>query len=363
MKVRSDVDYCINHTVSGKIMLVGIKEINSFMKVDKKHLEAAKSFIDKYKTNDVDMEKLDEEETRLCNSFSKLGYMDNGVEAKTAFNEFKTLGKELVKVEPSNKELFPQIGDVVKTIILLMSVVLGMVYIFRNRALLPDEIDYVHMKLWEILFTIILFPGLVMGLHEVGHCFVAKVYGVKIKSVSLGWFYICPLLLVQYYGLNLEKQYKKIAVMLGGAYFNFLLAVLGVFIKSHFGLYVSDAVIGIWISAHISLIITNLGLYGMTDGYYIVSSIIGIMNIRLKGYKCLNSIISKKGLPKQHDVKACGAILIGLFATSVLSVYANIRYWLRLFGLPEYIFEVIFLTILLVIVSRFFIRVRNLSFS
>ena len=363
MKVRTDVEYCINHTISGKIMLVGIKEINSFMKVDKNHLDAAKRFIEKYKTEDVDIKNLDEEETRFYNSFSKLGYMDNGVEAKTAFNEFKTLGKEIVKVEPSNKELFPKIDDVTKTIILIMSVVLGFIYIFRNRALIPTQIDYVHMKLWEIFLTILLFPALVMGLHEVGHCFIAKVYGVKIKSVSIGWFYICPLLLVQYFGLNLEKQYKKIAVMFGGAYFNFLLAVLGVFIKAHFGMYISDAVIGIWISAHISLIITNLGLYGMTDGYYIVSSIIGIMNIRLKGYKCLNSIVSKKGLPKQHDVKVCGAILIGLFTTSVISVYANIRYWLRLFGLPEYIFAVAFLGLLLVLVSKFILRVRKLSFS
>lgn len=363
MKVRRDVDYCVNYTLTGKILLVGIREINSFMKIDRKYASEAKAFIDKYRNNDIEPDELSETEARLFNSFNRLGYLDNGVQAKTAFNEFKTLGKELVTVRPNDKKLFPKVNEIVKLLILLLSVIAGGIYIFQSRALLPKQIDYIHMRIWEIVFTITLYPGLVMGLHEVGHCFVAKLFGVKIKSVSIGWFYICPLLLVQYFGLNLEKQYKKIAVMLGGVYFNYLLAIAGIIVKALWGKYIPDAVIDIWISAHFSLIITNLGLYGMTDGYYIVSNIIGIMNIRLKGYNCLNSIVRKKTLPEQHDVQLCGVILLALFGTSVISVYANVRYWLNLLSISSHIFEAIFLGIVIALVLKFALRVRDLSFT
>ena len=363
MRVRKDVDYCINYTLAGKILLVGIREENSFMKIDRKYVNEAKEFIDKYQNEDIEINELSKTETKLFSSFNRLGYLDNGVKAKAAFNEFKSLGKEIITIRPNDKELLSQVNELVKMLFLFLSVIAGGIYIYHSRAILPKQIDYVHMRIWEIILTITLFPGLVMGLHEVGHCFLAKLFGVRIKSVSIGWFYICPLLLVQYFGLNLEKQYKKITVMLGGVYFNYLLAILGILIKALCGEFISEAVIDIWISAHFSLIITNLGLYGMTDGYYIVSNLIGIMNIRLKGYNCLNSIVKKRTIPKQHDVQLCGIILLALFATSVISVYANIRYWLNLLCISSHIFEGIFLAIVVVLVVKFVLRVRDLSFA
>ena len=359
MKVRADVCYNVNYTLAGKILLVGIKGLNSFVKLEPKHADAAIEFIDRYKEKDIEPDKLNSVESKLYRNLDKVGYLDNEVKPKEAFNEFKRVGKLFFSIRPKG-DAEPLAGCMaLKITLFVTSIVAMLLFIGMNAAYIPSQIDYVHMKLWEIIFTISVFPGAVLAVHEIGHCFVARCVGVKIDSVSLGWFFIYPLVLVQYYGLNLEKQSKKIMVMAGGVYFNLIMAFLGILLKVLFPAQISGAVIDIWISANISTIITNLGLFGMTDGYFIASTLIGIMDIRLKGYKYLNMVLNRKKENMGKDYKTCGLILMVLFVTSLMSVFTNLNYWLTLFALPKYIFYVLFAGAVVVLVSRFFVRVKR----
>lgn len=359
MKVREDVCYNINYTLAGKILLVGIKGLNSFVKLEPKYAGTAMEFIDTYKEKEIEPDKLNATEQTLFQNLNRIGYLDNEVKPKESFNEFKQVGKLLCSVHPKEKEWLSGIGQAGKLIVFLLSIAAMLLFIGLYREAVPTNIDYVHMKLWEIVFTIGVFPWAVLVVHEAGHCFIARCVGVKIDNISLGWFFIYPLVLVQYYGLNLEKQSKKIMVMAGGVYFNLLMASLGMLLKVCFPAQVSGAVIDIWISANISTVITNLGLFGMTDGYFIVSTLVGIMDIRLKGYKYLHIALNRKKKQLGKDYQICGYLLFGLFFSGLVSVFVNLNYWLTLFGLPQYVFYVLFAGVVFYLAGRFAMRVKT----
>lgn len=359
MRVREDVCYRFNYTFTGKQMLVGIKGINSFVKFNYQYADRIVKFINQYKNKDIRLEDLTSENKIIYDNFNKLGYLNNGIEPKESFNEFKKMGKSFFEFFPKSesKETIGSsrigiFGFTITTILLALFVV-------SNRSYLPKSIDYIHMHLWEIYFTIGIFPWAVLAIHELGHCLMAKYVGVKIANVSLGWFFIYPIVLVQYHGLNLESQSKKSLVMLGGVYFNFLMVVLGVFMKSLFPHLIYGAVIDIWISANISTIITNMGLFGMTDGYFLVTMWLGITDIRLKGYKYLNSIFNRRKQSFGRDYKVCGGLLSVLFITGLISLIINIDYWTRLMNVSNTI--VFFLVVLFIVILtfRFVLRIKK----
>lgn len=359
MKVRLDVCYNINYTLFGKILLVGIKGLNSFVKFDSEYVNDVITFIDTYKEKDIEPDKLSPMEKRLFDNFSKIGYLNNGVKPKAAFNEFKRIGKLLFSIQPKQDKRLCEGSLKVKITLFIVSIIAMLWFIGSNATCIPSQIDYIHMKLWEIIVTITVFPVAVLAIHELGHCCIARCVGVKIDNISLGWFFIYPLVLVQYLGLNLEKQSKKIMVMAGGVYFNLIMAFVGIVLKVLYPEQVGGAVIDIWISANISTIITNLGLFGMTDGYFIVTTLIGIMDIRLKGYKYLNMTLNRNITNVRKDYRICGLILVLLFLTSLSSVFVNLNYWLTLFDLSKYIFYIVFTCVVFVMVNRFITRVKR----
>lgn len=357
MRVRNDVVYNVNYTLSGKILILGIEGTNSFVKLSAKYVDSAIEFIEKYKETDIVPEKLGDVQVKLYQELSKKGYLDNGIVPKESFNEMKRIGKLFYSYEPKSDVWFQKIPYAAKLMLLVLSTIAMFSFMVLNREYMPTSIDYIHMKIWEIALTILVFPAAVLAVHELGHCFIARSFGIKISSISLGWFFIYPLVLVQYYGLNIEKQSKKYAVCAGGVYFNLIMAFLGLMLKVLFPQTMQGAVMDIWISAHVSTIITNLGLFGMTDGYFIVSNLIGIMDVRLKGYKYLNGILNCKKIKSEYSV--CGIILLLLFISGLVSAFVNLNYWISLFALPQYVCLVTFTVVLMILLQRFLMRVKR----
>lgn len=359
MKVRKEVSYNVSYTLTGKVFLVGIKEINSFVRFDSKYIDMLKAFIEKYKIENINEDALDEQERLLCHNLNQLGYLDNGVPPKESFNEFKKIGKLFFSIRPRSQGGDKWGSTPLGMTVFFLSIVLMLGFMIGNRDFFPQKIDYIHMKIWEIIFTLSVFPVAVLAVHELGHCIIAKYVGVRVDNVSLGWFFIYPIVLVQYFGINLENQRKRLMVMAGGVYFNLIMAFIGMLLKMLFPEIVHGAVIDIWISANISTIITNLGLFGMTDGYFIVTMLVGIMDLRLKGYKYLNALIRKKNVRFGNDYKTCGLVLLVLFVSGFVSTYINLNYWLGLFQLTGIIFYVIFSSIIVFLSGKFLLRIKN----
>jgi len=359
MRVREDVSYNLNYSLSGKLLLVGIKGINSFVKFDSRYADTLMDFIDQYKHQDIEPEELNDSTKVIYNNLNKLGYLDNGVMPRESFNEFKKVGKVFLSITPKGESKSTIGSSAAGIALFVFSIAAMLAFIASNQGYIPNNIDYIHMKLWEIIFTISVFPWAVLAVHELGHCLMAKYVGVKIDNVSFGWFFIYPIVLVQYYGLNLEKQSKKLMVMAGGIYFNLIMAFVGILLKTLLPDIFHGAVIDIWISANISTIITNLGLFGMTDGYFMVTMLAGILDIRLKGYKYLNSVMKRSDTRLGNDYRTCGLILAALFISGLVSIYFNLNFWLSLFGLNGIIFYIVFTVFMMFLTGRFLMRIKN----
>ncbi|BFH61198.1 hypothetical protein PAJ34TS1_17900 [Paenibacillus azoreducens] len=360
MRVREDVCYCLNRTLLGKKLMIGIKEKNSFVTFSGDYVSKVTDFIDKYKREDIPTEDLSDEDIKICKSLDKIGYLDTSVvSSKETFNEFKKMGKVLFRICPKNSSSKAIGNNKFGAWAFILSAIFMAGFCYFNRNYMPANIDYVNMRIWEILLTIILFPPLIMAFHELGHCIAAWFQGVKIASISLGWFFIYPLVLVQYLGINLETQRQKLIVIAGGVYMNLLMAAIGVGLKAFFPTVFFGAVIDIWILANISTIITNVGLFGMTDGYFMFTTVVGVMDLRMKGYKYLNSKLRKARINLRNTYRLCGWLLIGLYLNGIVNIYIQINYISSLFHITKWIMYVVLSVFVALMSIKFLQRVKK----
>jgi len=147
--------------------------------------------------------------------------------------------------------------------------------------------------------------------------------------------------------------------MAGGIYFKFIMAFLGILLKALLPEYFHGAVIDIWIAANISTIITNLGLFGMTDGYFMMTMLVGILDLRLKGFKYLNNLFNGNKVKLNSRYQICGLILLGLFVSSLVSIFININYWLGLFELSSFILYIAFTIIIIYLTGKFIHKIKR----
>lgn len=328
MKIRSDVDYCEVGTLLGKKIVVGIKEENSYIQFDAKYIDIIKEIMDNGKKEDIeDLCKENKKMQQIYNLFKNKGYLDNNTEAKRSFNELKNIGKILKSI--TCKQLVFLNRRVVRMVFSLI-IILSVILIVLNLGLLKKPIDYYSMSPIQILISILVIPCAVLGLHEIGHCLAAYSMGVKVKSISIALFIAFPILAVIYSGLQLHKTRHKIWVELGGVSMNLFLAALGLLYSNYIG---ESAIVRIWILANISTILTNISFIGMTDGYFILTSLIGVNNIRLLGYQCICKYISHKYGESNSKERICGILLFVSIGISFISLYTGIRYISLMFGI------------------------------
>lgn len=329
MKIRSDVEYCEVNTLLGKKILVGIKEKNSYIQFDEKYVETIKQIVDNGKKKDVkEFCKESEKKKQIYNLFQHKGYLDGEIEVKESFNELKNFGRVLKSI--TCKQLNFLNKKIIRWIIFLI-VILSAIFMILNLDILRKPIDYYSMSLIQILISIFIIPCAVLGLHEIGHCLAAYSIGVKVKKISIGLFITFPILAVTYSGLQLHKTRHKIWVELGGVCMNLFLATLGVLYSNYIGM---SAVVQIWIIANVSTMITNMSFIGMTDGYFIVTSLIGVNNVRLLGYQCICKCISRKYSEISSKDRICGIVLLVSIGISFISLYTGISYLSLMFGVP-----------------------------
>lgn len=362
MRVRSDVSYCLNRTLLGHKLIVGIKEKNSFVNFSGDVIPKVISFIDRYKEKDIEDEELGTDDKRIAKSLDKIGYLNTSeLPSRESFNEFRKVGKLFLQIRPKWNQAKAIGNNRIGTLAFYMSALLLIGFCAYYRSYLPDTIDYVHMKLWEILFTILVFPPLILAMHELGHCLVARYQGVQVASISLGWFFIYPIVLVQYRGINLESQRQKLTVIAGGVYMNLALAAMGVGLKLADPAVFSGAVVDIWIMANLSTILTNLGLFGMTDGYFIFTTLVGAMDLRMKGYKFIHSKLGRKkaAQPLDKSYTICGWLLIGLYVYGIINLYIQANYISSLFMISEWAMLLVLSFLIIGMTVRFIQRIRK----
>ena len=333
MRIRSDFEICESNTLLGKELNVGIKSINSFVKIPQKDIPTFLEYFEKIKSSDINdiKEGFNEREDHYTKSLDDLGYFNNNIEAKPAFNEFKKIGYDLFKYYFKKKATNSGNELVLKASIFLL--LLLIVFIIFNTSYIFQEINLLEINLLELLGIGFLMTNFIFISHELGHYLFAKVVGVSVNSMKVVIYIFSPVYIVEYEGLNLYPLRKRIPVILGGIYIHILYVAIG--ISLNLFLNIDSKWLDIFIVGNSSMILTNLNFIGPTDGYFLVTNLLGVTNLRLKGYKGLKMIFSQKKLPENRIDKICVIVISFLMLFSLVSIFIAFRVWGSMLGIPS----------------------------
>ena len=339
-----------NRTLLGKKLVVGLKNSNSYVQIPEKYRESFYTFFNKIHNN-LKMNMLSKQELTLYELFRKNGYFEGKEDAKPSFNEYNSLVKVFWKMDFTQKRT-SEVTHYMKAIIYCLFFLIcfwGIIIFFQNYQYVDYVIDLRKFSVLEILLSITLVPCLIDGIHELGHFVMARLLGIEPKDINIGFFVTWPAIYIRYKGLNLHSTLDKICVLSGGVIGHLVGIVIG---KCLLMAGVDSNVLSIWIVANVSMIISNLlpGLPG--DGYFIISSVIGIFNLRYKGYKNLFLILrDKKKIFSKYVI--CPIIMLALWINSFIGIFKSMDYYGKVFMIQEDVIMIIGIVYVIILGIRF----------
>lgn len=350
---------CItDFTLTGKKVLIGLRNYNVYVQVKKEQevcfFDLLKQ-INEGKVNDI--EHLSGRKHELAKELYSRGFFVDSVIPKPAFNEVSAFSKDLLKKDfcyaPKKKEK-PRIFI---NLCLFMVIAVLFLLVIAHKDILYSEINFKDSSILDIIICMTIIPFFVYFLHEFGHFVIAIMLDVPVASFKLSFFIIYLMPYLTYRGLNLYSNRKKICVLLGGVAGHAFGLLLGMLLYNAF----SDSfIIKIWNLAHFSMIISNLSIFGVSDGYFIFSNLFGIYNLRLLGYRGLNKLMNNV-IPSRKEFGFAILILL-LWVISFKGVYSSLSVYRAVFQIPGELLNTICTTILILLVVRFVYKIVRMDF-
>ena len=116
-------------------------------------------------------------------------------------------------------------------------------------------------------------------LHEVAHSLTTKHFGREVHRVGIGWYFFLPISFVDTSDIWLESRWRRIAVAAAGPYLNLVLSgaacCLALIVPSS----LSPLLIGFATTGYLLALLNLNPLYEL-DGYYVLSDLLNISNLR-----------------------------------------------------------------------------------
>jgi len=140
----------------------------------------------------------------------------------------------------------------------------------------------------------IAFAGL-KSVHELGHAYAAKNDGVEVHRLGILFLVFTPCLFTDVTGMwQVDNKYKRAFVGFAGMYIEFFIAcwALLVWHVTEPGL-VNSLAYNVFFIAGISSVLFNGNPLLMYDGYYILSDLVDIPNLRWKSWGYLSHLAKK----------------------------------------------------------------------
>ncbi len=201
------------------------------------------------------------------------------------------------------------------------------------------------IKQFNLLNLVILIPIslIILIFHEFGHAAASKFYGANHGNVGFGFYLLSPVMYANVSDIWKLKRKERIVVNLGGIYIQIIITsisgIIFLFTRQ------IEFLIILYFWGIISIII-NLNPFLRTDGYWILSDIIGISNLRKKSNILLLDfmywILKKKKL--NFNKENLFLILYSIISTSFIFVFIGIILWndsLAIFSFPMNFFSFI----------------------
>ena len=151
--------------------------------------------------------------------------------------------------------------------------------------------------------------------HEFGHAVACRRMGASCNEGGLMLLFFAPCLYCDVSDARIiEKTSKRTIVMLGGVYFELILATIAVLLWANCdSLLMRNFLLNISIVASISTILVNLNPLMKFDGYYVFSEVVGIQNLSGKSqlavrnfFRSLMFQIPKSNISKSRTILGYG---------------------------------------------------------
>ena len=139
-----------------------------------------------------------------------------------------------------------------------------------------------------IYITVMLFSGLI---HEIGHTSAAKAFGAKSGGIGFGFYLLTPVLYADVSNIWILESKKRIIVNIGGIYFELIFAsflVLVAFFIDYKPLFFLPLAI-------VFKTLFNLNPFMRNDGYWVLSDVINVPNLRKTSDEILLKLIKGSG--------------------------------------------------------------------
>ena len=136
----------------------------------------------------------------------------------------------------------------------------------------------------------ILFAGTVLFFHEMGHAAACHRFGAKFGDIGFGFYLLSPVMFADVSDIWKLKPNKRIIVNLSGIYIELLIAsilVLFFFITRTNNYLVYSSAISLSLLA-------NLNPFLRYDGYWVLSDMIGVPNLRMASNKILKKVFQNE---------------------------------------------------------------------
>ncbi|MFG0290853.1 MAG: site-2 protease family protein [Rhodopirellula sp. JB044] len=187
----------------------------------------------------------------------------------------------------------PLLGGYVR-VVAVSYIVLSLVYAAGNRARLSDEL----LKVFDSNQWLVMIVAWVVlkVVHELGHACTACYHGVRVGRAGVMFFMFAPLAYVDVTDAwKLRSRHARVAIALGGVYFELICGSIAFWLWwSLPGGVVAHVAAQVFFLAGPATLLVNANPLLRLDGYYVLSDLVDIPNLREQGRRLLGGFLESK---------------------------------------------------------------------
>lgn len=215
------------------------------------------------------------------NELEKYGIQIASIDLKQIQNVLNVLGK------------YANILGTVGLIIIVSTVPL--MYNILKRIMLFNIYRTVDSSIISFILSVLITTGSVL-LHELSHAIWAKRYGLSPLKMNITlYLYVNPMAYIKIPGIYTLSKRKRIVVWGSGILCNLILFSIAIIVGNYSkGILNNLSILTCY--TNLGLIITNIIPFLPLDGYFLLSTIVKIPNLRKKSFLGIKSILKNKSI-------------------------------------------------------------------
>ncbi|AGK96634.1 M50 family metallopeptidase [Clostridium pasteurianum] len=315
---KEDV-YCIGSLEKDKYIEVNQKLKDKILNVIS-YFDGENTLDDiKYKLENKDKIKINVD--KLYNLLNKSGLIENSNNINIEKNEYEKYGVNILTLELKKfynffKFLSKYINFIIFISIFIIIISIPNFILVLKQMLYLNIFKIVNSSTLSVIISISI-TTLSVIFHEFSHAIVATRFGLKPKKFKVSlYLYLNPIAYIIIPGIYTIERKKRIYIWLAGVYCNLLILSSSILLQK-ITTGVVHNIFMVTCYSNLGLMIGNLVPFLPLDGYFVLSTLLKIPNLRKKSFKSFKSFL--KFNPKSNS-KSFKGIYLCYFTVSVIMI-------------------------------------------